>query len=263
MKQIHQLLRSREQGVGLVELMVALVLSLFLLAGLFTIFFSTKSSYNDQQALAALQDNQTLASTILADTVRAAGYFPYSSTGLNSRDIAFPANGTWAAGQVVYATGTTAGPDDLYVRLIPSQPLNCIGANGNTAQTNNFTIINTAASPHSLACSVVQTGSAAQTSALVSPLASQGMNPSGGGVQNIQVKIGVSTSGGSSVDRYYAPSSMPAGGWLNARSVVVRLTFFNPLFDDVHTAAGTNVDSQGQPRYLTMTRVIRLENLQQ
>lgn len=252
----------RQMGVGLVELMVALVLSLFLLAGLFTIFFSTKRSYNDQQALSALQENQVLAASVLADTVRAAGYFPYGTT-YASRSAAFPGNATygasvtWAAGQVVYATGTTASSSQntLSVRLIPSVALNCLGSYANTPQVNTFSVDGAG----DLECSV--NGAAAQP--LVSPLGNLGTNTSGGGVQDMKVMIGVASGGGVSIDRYYAPNSVPTADWQNARNVTIRLTLFNPLFDSVNTPPGASIDGQGQPRYLTMTRVIGLENLRQ
>lgn len=258
MSRLRDTRRARQAGIGLIELMVALVLSLFLLAGLFTIFFSTKRGYNDQQGLAALQDNQLLAASVLANTVRAAGYFPYNTTTLNSRAAAFPAAGaTWAAGQVIYATGTTQGPDNLYIRLIPTAAVNCLGANSTAAQVNEFSLLNTTASPHSLACNV----NSAPRHALVSPLGTTGFNPNGGGVQNMQVRIGVAAAGGTDATTYLAPSAMTAADWTNARIVIVTLSFYNPLFDAAHTPAGSDTDAQGQPRYLRMTRVIRLENL--
>jgi type IV pilus assembly protein PilW len=248
-----------QAGIGLVELMVALVLSLFLLAGLFTIFFGMRRSYNDQQALAALQNNQLLATSVLSDTLRGAGYFPYGAS-YASRAQAFPANTTWAAGQVVSASGTAAGPDTLSLRLIPAQATNCFGQNSSLVQVNTFKLIDTQASPHSLACTATPDKGLFQTNALVSPSGTSGINPNGGGVQNLQVKIGVAPNG-DAVQQYLPPNKMTAADWKAARSAIVTLTFFNPLFDAAHTEAGANTDSQGQPRYLRMIRVIRLENL--
>ncbi len=258
-------IRNTQTGAGLVELLVALVLSLFLLAGLFTIFFSTRRSYDAAQALSALQDNQTLAAHILANTVRQAGFFPYSVTGYTSRSGAFPGNttimgtsATWSAGQVIYATGSSGGPDQLFMRIIPSlTTLNCLGHNSMTRQTNTFKLIDTKVSPHSLACTV--TGH--PSSALVSPLGTLGTNPNGGGVQNMQVLIGISSGATSSVDQYLAPNQMTQADWLRARSVTLTLSFYNPLFNAVASASKTNIDRQGQPRFITLTQVIRLENL--
>lgn len=256
-------LKTRQIGMSLVELMVALVLSLFLLAGLFTIFFSVKTSYNSQTALAALQDNESLAASVLANTIQAAGYFPYNTT-YTSRYEAFPASGaTWAAGQVVYARSTPYGAA-LYLRLIPSQTLDCLGNNGTGVEVNEFSILTNGSSANSLACTV-SGASGSHTSALVGPLNTLGTNSAGGGLQHMSVLIGVANNAGTSVDQYYTPTTMPAGAWVKARSIVMTLTFFNPLFDARHNP-GTNCatkDSQGQPRCLYLTRVISLENLKQ
>ncbi len=255
--------RPNHTGLGLVELMIALVLSLFLLAGLLTVFLSTRRSYSDQQALSALQENQMLAASVLANTVRSAGYFLYSLTTTTSRLIAFPASGTtWAAGQVISGTGGTAGPDTLSIRLLPSSPaLNCLGQSGALVQINTLSIL-TATPPQSLACTATD-ASMAQTHALVSPLGTTGRNANGSGIENMQVLIGVVPSGGTAVQHYYAPDNMSTADWLNARSVVVTLTFYNPLFDAAQTPTTATTDAQGQPRHLKMTRVIRMENLGQ
>lgn len=254
--------RTGQSGLGLVELMIALVLSLFLLAGLLTVFLSTRRSYSDQQALSALQDNQVLAASVLTNTVRSAGYFLYSPPATISRQVAFPANGTaWAAGQVISGTGGTAGPDTLAIRLLPSPALNCLGQSGTLVQVNTLKIL-TATPPQSLACTATD-ASGGQTHALVSPLGTTGRNANGSGIENMQVLIGVGPSGGTVVQRYYAPDDMTTTDWLNARSVIATLTFYNPLFDATNTPTTATTDAQGQPRYLKMTRVIRMENLGQ
>ncbi|AOU99398.1 hypothetical protein BI364_17010 [Acidihalobacter yilgarnensis] len=263
---------TQQAGVGLVELMVAMVISLFLLAGLFTIFFSTRTTYDDQQALSALQENETLAASILANTIRSAGYFPYGTT-YADRNEAFPAAGTtWAQGQVLAANTTTfmlpgnnaTTVDTLSVRMIPEAALNCLGQNSTSVQINTFSVLNNAAgsSPYSLACSVQSASGSVTSSAVVSPLGARGVNPNGGGIANMQVMIGVAPNG-DYVQQYYTPAQMTAANWQNARTVVVTLTFFNPLFNAAQTPTANNTDANGQPRYLKLTRVVRLENLAQ
>lgn len=263
--------KSQQAGVGLVELMVAMVISLFLLAGLFTIFFSTRTTYDDQQALSALQDNETLAASILANTIRSAGYFPYGTT-YADRNEAFPAAGTtWAQGQVIAANTTTfilpgnnaTTVDTLSVRMIPEAALNCLGQNSTSVQINTFSVLNNPAgsSPYSLACTVQPSSGSATSSAVVSPLGMLGVNPNGGGIANMQVMIGVAPNG-DYVQQYYTPAQMTTTDWQNARTVIVTLTFFNPLFNAAQTPTA-NTDASGQPRYLKLTRVVRLENLAQ
>ena len=69
-------LRSRrhQQGLSLVELMVAATLSLILLAGVLQIFMGSKQTYRMQQAIARVQENVRFASTFLGRGLRAAGY---------------------------------------------------------------------------------------------------------------------------------------------------------------------------------------------
>ena len=77
----------------------------------------------------------------------------------------------------------------------------------------------------------------------------------------MQVLIGISSGATSSVDQYLAPNQMTQADWLRARSVTLTLSFYNPLFNTVASASKTNIDRQGQPRFITLTQVIRLENL--
>ncbi|APZ44106.1 PilW family protein [Acidihalobacter ferrooxydans] len=258
----------RQRGLGLIELMVALVISLFLLAGLFTLFYGMKRSYNDAQGLAGLQDNEVLAASVLANTLHVAGYFPYNTT-YTSRSTAFPANTTWAAGQIITVgtgmqtlpSGNTTTFNTISLRLIPTaDALDCLGnpGTGTAVETDVLSLINTSASPYSLACSA--DGAAAQ--AIVSPLGTTGFNPNGAGLANLQVlRVGVASSGGASVNEYFLPANMTTTTWPDARTLTVQLTFFNPLFDKAHTPNTQNTDNQGQPRYLSITRVISLENL--
>lgn len=60
--------------MGLVEIMIALTLSLIVLAGIYTVFISSKASYRVQSGLSRLQENARFASYRLTHDVRMAGY---------------------------------------------------------------------------------------------------------------------------------------------------------------------------------------------
>ncbi len=66
--------RRRELGLTLVELMIALALSLLLAAGAFTIFTATKRASVTQQDLARMQENLRFAITEMIDRATLAGY---------------------------------------------------------------------------------------------------------------------------------------------------------------------------------------------
>lgn len=61
-------------GFSLVEIMIALTLSLLLLGAVFQIFISAKASYRMNEGLARLQETGRFAADILAGDIRMAGY---------------------------------------------------------------------------------------------------------------------------------------------------------------------------------------------
>jgi len=60
--------------LGLVEIMIAVTIALFLLTGIYTLFLNTKSTYNTQQGLSRIQENARYAIEKLSHDVRMAGY---------------------------------------------------------------------------------------------------------------------------------------------------------------------------------------------
>ena len=69
----NQSLKS-SRGFSMVELMVAIVIGLVLLAGVSSVMVSTKRSYNTQDSLGRLQENARIAMVILERALRNAGY---------------------------------------------------------------------------------------------------------------------------------------------------------------------------------------------
>jgi type IV pilus assembly protein PilW len=68
----HQLFR--QAGLSLVELMVAMTISLFLLAGVVQIFLGSKQSYRVNDGLSRLQENARYAFDRIAQDLNAGGY---------------------------------------------------------------------------------------------------------------------------------------------------------------------------------------------
>jgi type IV pilus assembly protein PilW len=67
--------RYRSRGFSMIELMVALVITLILLAGIGQIFLGSKKSFVIQNALARIQENGRYAMDLLASDLRRAGYW--------------------------------------------------------------------------------------------------------------------------------------------------------------------------------------------
>lgn len=68
------LTRPNNAGFSLVELMVAISISLVLLVGLIQVFISSKRSYNIQDSIARMQENGRYAVELLNRDLRLAGY---------------------------------------------------------------------------------------------------------------------------------------------------------------------------------------------
>lgn len=64
----------RQKGFGLVELMIAMVLALMLVAGAIQVFLGTTASHRYMQALAEVQDGGRFAMHVLVHDLRLAGY---------------------------------------------------------------------------------------------------------------------------------------------------------------------------------------------
>jgi type IV pilus assembly protein PilW len=235
----HPLIR----GYTLVELLVAMVIALFLLAGLLTILQATRQTFNQQTALAQLQDNERLALTLMGDVVASAGYYPNAQSGPSFVAVVGPPS--FAAGQSITGAsgGGAFGSDTISVRFAPPVTLssgnvntnlsiiNCTGGtdtqngSGSNVYTNTFQID----ANGNLDCTLSVNGVAQAPVALVS------------GVKDLQIWYGVETQGGTygnSVDSYETASQMnsascatqtPLPCWQSVTSVKIRLTFANPL----------------------------------
>ncbi|WP_455220178.1 PilW family protein [Kaarinaea lacus] len=64
----------KQNGLTLVEIMVAITISLILLAGVVKIFQSAKQSYNIQQALSRIQENARLMTDVMIRDITTSGY---------------------------------------------------------------------------------------------------------------------------------------------------------------------------------------------
>jgi type IV pilus assembly protein PilW len=240
---------QRQRGYTLIEIMIALLVALFLLAGLGALVAGTRRTGSNQMSLAQLQDEQRLAMSILNDVVQKAGYFNtntyFTATDAWPAATTVPATGAaLAVGQVLSGTHTSiSAPDTLAVRYSTSGTdgiINCAGGTGAAAATYiNYFFVNTTTTPNQLQCS-----SDGQTSDAVSLV---------NDVVNMQIWYGLSTGGGSSanVDTYMSADQVTAltSGWFKVTSLRVTLTFKNPLSAQ-----------PGQPPYVYFTRVIALQS---
>lgn len=77
--------RNRMSGLSLVELMVALAISVLLLMGVVALFVSSRSSYETTERLSRIQENGRFALDQLASEIRASGYNDCSRATMGKR----------------------------------------------------------------------------------------------------------------------------------------------------------------------------------
>jgi len=207
-----------QRGFTLVEIAIAMVLGLFLVAGVSTIVSGVRITSGTQNQMAQLQDNERLAMTLMTDVIEAAGYYP-DPRNYSLQD--FPLSGTLAKGQ--FMTGTT-GPDTITVRYetLPNDGvINCLGASnpaGGAAlvYTNTFSV------------------NAGQLQCAVNGV--NGGNPVAlvDGIQSMTIWYGVTTAPATPsqtcTDSYMTAAQVEAGGyWNSICSVRVTLVFTNKI----------------------------------
>lgn len=206
-----------QRGFSLIELLVAILIALFLIAGVIVVEQGVHRAYGDQSGLAKLQDEERFAMSMLTDVISSAGYFPDPTT--TSIVAALPSTGSplnMAAGQSL--TGASGPPDSIYVRFMTANSDGidlCDGTTNTTGGNVTYTSY-VYVSGNELFCQILPGGTAV-------PLVSD--------VTNMQVWYGINTSGtDTNVDTYVPAASMTAANYQSVGSVMVQLTFLNPLY---------------------------------
>lgn len=216
-----------QRGFSLIELMVAIGMALFLAAGLITTVVTLKGTFNSQDQMGQLQENQRFTLTVLSNTLHNAGYFAtYQSA---SRSDAFQAvNGVNPDGTNFASTQFVTGKDgatsdtiDLRYQTASGDTLtNCLGGTNTTGVpvtwTNSFAVIG-----NQLVCSVGINGvgpTPANTNVVVADQ-----------VASMQILYGTDATNRGSIDRYLRATDMTAALWGQVRSVQISITFLDPI----------------------------------
>nr|WP_279196736.1 PilW family protein [Ralstonia mannitolilytica] len=204
----------RQAGTSLIEILIAMVISLFMLSGMVMMFVSMQKTFTSQDQLAQLQDNERLALTILTNTVQSAGYFPNPL--VNTAVTALPGGAGLAAGQAIFGTsgtGSGSNSDTLTTQFAAASGdsvMNCLGqtntTGGQVAYINTLSI----SANNELQCSVN----------------GQGAVPLVGGVSGFSVLYGTDTNNDGYNDAYLTAAQVTTGNlWPAVHTVQVTLTF--------------------------------------
>jgi type IV pilus assembly protein PilW len=255
---------SGQRGFSMIELTVAIVVAVFLLAGLFTILQATQDTSTQQTALTQLQDNERYAMSLFTNMVESAGFFetlePDGVT-VQTNTLALPVDGAIVAGQGIYGGSNGTGNDTLITRFQtnPGDGVSsCLGKTNTNAGTtfsqeivykNTLQVATTASADvpkYSLTCS---DGNGVTAIPLVT------------GVQSMTILWGVNTSAATTnascpADTYFTTAQMVAAAssqyWSSVCTVQVTLTFTNPMYQTIPGAPPT----PGQPATVKFTKII-------
>ena len=255
--------RHGQYGMTLIEIIVALAISAFLMIGLFTIVQTTMQASTNQNSLSQLQDNERLAMQRIGDVVQQAGY--YTGPLVNSASSVLVADTTmnFLGGQGITGTHTSSpaagtSQDTLTVRYYAGTADNLINCDGSTVSTtklyyNTFSVVG-----GNLLCKVTTVTGSTYTFGPTVTLVS--------GVQDMVVSYGTNStatcaagysSNSNPVDTYYKTASMPSTGWCGVISVQVSLVFANPLFN---ASGPPSQQWPNQVPYVQLTRMINVMN---
>ncbi|KPC52146.1 PilW family protein [Amantichitinum ursilacus] len=223
----------RQRGIGMIELLIGLAISLLLMIGLGTVYFSMRTSSTARDAYSQIQDAQRTSMNLLAAFVQQAGYFIVPPV-TNTAATVFPV----ATGFTVAGTYISGSANTFTIRyVVGTNPLStCSGVKADTGRIYVDTFsVTTTSGVSSLTCvETVGTGSAA-TYLLVN------------NVSSMNLQYAIDTTGDGTAFQY--TSGGASTSWLNARAIKVTLNYANPL-------AGQT----GQPATIPFTRVIALMN---
>jgi type IV pilus assembly protein PilW len=134
--------RSQQSGVGLIELMVALVIGLFLILGAVTVFSQSRTTYRTAESVARLQEIGRLAMDVVETDVRMADFWGMSNRAdyiVNRAPIGQPPpagfNGTQQANSAVCGN---AGAGNYFVANLDEYIGGSNNAYGLTCAASNY-----------------------------------------------------------------------------------------------------------------------------
>src|SRR5262245_26501007 len=133
--------RASHRGFTVVELMVAMAISLILLAGVLAVVYASKVTYRQNERVARLQENGRAAVELMLQDMRAGGFHgctrtvPFTNTLTTATDLLwnfaapvqgyqFASAGTWAPSLDAIVASPRDGSDIVAVRTVrPGRPL--------------------------------------------------------------------------------------------------------------------------------------------
>jgi len=279
--------RQKQSGMTLLELMLAMMLGLFIVAGVGTVYLGSKQSYATRDQISELDENARMALRVLTEHIEHAGYA--GSSGMQVQNYILPSGAT-----VTQKTcGSTQNPrnpniinsaadgtpgnggDTIGVSYLADEGLSidCSGSRLNAdcmpdkTPSRDFGQVYNAfrVDPDNFRNAVgykvpaLQCGGSNVT----------GRQPWAQGVENIQFRYGVDMNGDLAADNYWTATQVQAGNaWNRILSVQVALLMrsIEPVYPDSQSTSYQLLDQTiavGPDRYkrAVYTTTIRLRNV--
>jgi len=82
--------KRKQFGIGLIELMIAMLIGTFLVAGMLSLFTGNKRTYLYQQSQAMESESQRFSSRVLTQLFHQVGHSTLSTAAINGKHIVFP-----------------------------------------------------------------------------------------------------------------------------------------------------------------------------
>ena len=246
----------KHQGFSIVELLVAVAVSVFLLMGLFTVLQNTRKTSDNERYLAQLQDDERIAMTLFTNVIESAGYYSNaltSGTMLSAFPVA-PASGNAGAfvnaGQIVVG-GTNAQGDTVSLRYQADPTDAFVMTCQGTSPTDGL--------PHTSTFSLDANGNLQCSIDNLAPVTLIS------GVTALSIRYGVGSGLGQpnsagTPDSYLSAADVNAVPlrWTNVYTVRITLTFKNPLV--INAASSTLQAGQSAAPAITFSRIISIKS---
>ena len=209
-----------QRGLGLVELMLALAIGLFIAIGLVQQFISLRSTERTVATLSQMQDQQRMAMHFLRAAVNNAG--SYTVVLDSSLPPPFPQASPFADNQTWVGSGSSASNSTLSVRFRASSGDGLRGCADSLSPdhvySDTFQIVQDGAGTSYLGCA--ERDSTLGSSPALRYLVAH--------VRAMQVRYGVDVEGTGSVSQYLYGDDVAARGlWPNVKTAQVSLEFDN------------------------------------
>ncbi|CAM4102506.1 hypothetical protein COAQ111491_04215 [Comamonas aquatilis] len=209
---------SLSRGFTLVEMMIAMLISIFLSMALAGIYVTLKRNFLSEDSLVNTQENQRLALTTLTNSIQSAGFFANPLT--DNLASVFGADTSFTtAGQIIYGASAN-GKSSLSVRYQAQANdgiLNCSGSENDTGANAIFVNTFSINASYELVCTTSTNGGTPATVVLAR------------NISKLDFLYGVDSDSDGVLDSYLGATQTAAIGWSNVRAVRIDLTLMDTI----------------------------------